>query len=66
MALNHVMTEVKSIMRVETPFKDLKTNTIFESSGAEGISHSNSFLFSIFAGSCFIPIPRKKISISYV
>ena len=48
-------------MRHPSPFSNLDTESFFDDARSDGISHSDSFLFSVFNGSGSVPIPWDEI-----
>lgn len=54
------------IMRHPSPFGDLNTKSFFNEGGSDGISHSDSFFFSVFTCGSSVPIPRIDVVIKFV
>ena len=54
------------VVRHPSPFRILQTSGFFNQSRGKSISHSNSALFSIFTGGCFVPVPRQEIVVAFV
>ena len=63
MSLNKFMTDIVSVVRVESPLQKLETESIFDNSGAESISNMDPLLLSVLAGSSLVPIPRHEVAI---
>ena len=54
------------IVRGPSPLGKLHTGGFFHEGWGEGVSHSHSLLFPIFAGGCLVPVPREEIVVDFV
>ncbi len=54
------------VMWHPAPLSNLNTKSFLHQCWCNSVSHSDSLFFSIFAGSCFIPIPWKNIIVQFM
>jgi hypothetical protein len=54
------------IVRVEGPFGNLDTVTVFHDCGGDGIFNSDSFFLTISHGGVPVPIPREDVIVHFV
>lgn len=54
------------IVRHPSPFGDLDTESLLDQGWGNGVSHSDSFFFSVFTGGSSVPIPWENVIVKFM
>jgi len=66
MSFSQFMPDVMEIVRSPSNLSILNTYAFFQNCGRDGISHSHTLFFSVFASCSFVPVPWDHVCIKHM